>query len=97
MTHIVSYEKYVCPKCCKENFGSAETILNLVVCSKCYEKFSKELKPEIEDMILNYFQPERSKREDVLGDCETMGHMNTWMPKNQTLCMRCGALNSMET
>jgi len=26
-------------------------------------------------------------------ECEEIGHMNTWMPKNQTLCMRCGALN----
>jgi len=40
---------------------------------------------------------ERSKREDAIKECEEMGHLNTWMPKNQTLCMRCGALNSMET
>lgn len=44
-----------------------------------------------------HFQPERSKREDALKECSEIGHMNTWMPKNQTLCMRCGALNSMET
>ena len=42
-------------------------------------------------------QPERSKREDFYKECEELGHMNTWMPKNQTLCMRCGALNTMET
>lgn len=39
-------------------------------------------------------QPERSKRED---ECKEIGHMFTWMPKDQKLCMRCGALNSMET
>jgi hypothetical protein len=43
------------------------------------------------------YQPERSKREDAIKECEELGHVNTWMPKNQTLCMRCGALNSMET
>jgi len=46
--------------------------------------------------ICRYNQPERSKREDVYKECEELGHMNTWMPKDQTLCMRCGALNTIE-
>lgn len=27
--------------------------------------------------------------------CNEVGHMWTWMPKNQSLCMRCGAWNSI--
>ena len=37
-------------------------------------------------------QPERSKREDAINECKEIGHLNTWFPKDQTLCMRCGAL-----
>jgi hypothetical protein len=39
-------------------------------------------------------QSERSKRED---ECKEIGHMWMWMPKDQSLCMRCSALSSMET
>lgn len=47
--------------------------------------------------FFDQYQPERSKREDAIKECQEMGHVNTWMPKDQTLCMRCGALTSMET
>jgi hypothetical protein len=43
------------------------------------------------------YQPDHHKQEDAIKECEEKGHLNTWMPKNQTLCVRCGALNSTET
>ncbi len=67
--------------------------INDWLCLECNDLYLKEL----EVFNKNFIQPERSKREDALKECEQMGHINTWMPKNQVLCMRCGALNTMET
>ena len=48
---------------------------------------------KIETWINEFFDKDlQSKREDALNKCKEMGHVNTWMPKNQTICMRCGAL-----
>lgn len=41
-----------------------------------------------------YNQPERSKREDLCKKCDHMWQMAT---NDKDICMRCGALNSMET
>ena len=37
---------------------------------------------------------EETFEEDLAKQCEQMGHMFTWMPKNQSFCMRCGKLLS---
>lgn len=54
----------------------------IMICENCRKKL--------------FSGPEHSKREDLYEECKELGHMNTWMPKGQTLCMRCAALNSME-
>lgn len=74
--------------------GSAESILDLLICPKCAVEYRLELMPKIEKMVREYFQPERSKREDV---CETYGHLWGWTAPLIKSCGRCGALNSMET
>lgn len=65
MKHVVVNEPHICPKCLKSNMGSAESILDLLICPKCAEKYRNELMPKIEKQVREFFQPERSKREDV--------------------------------
>jgi hypothetical protein len=60
-------------------------------------KNDQDFKKMLDDCLDDLYQPERSKREDAIKECKELGHVNTWMPKNQVLCMRCGALNTMET
>lgn len=30
--------------------------------------------------------------DDLNKECVESGHVNTWMPKNQSLCLRCGVV-----
>jgi len=107
MKHVVVSEPYICPKCLKTNMGSAEAILDLLICPKCAEKYRKDLMSKIETQVREFFQPERSKREDLdeciickekvklLTEKETCENCHYKIIKN--IHSRCGALNSMET
>ena len=57
MKHVVTYKPHICPKCLKENCGSAEAILDLLICPKCAEEYRNELMPKIEKLVRDYFQP----------------------------------------
>ena len=108
MKHVVAYKPYICPKCNKENFGSAEAILDLLICPKCAEFYRNELMPQIEKLVRDYFQPERSKREDLKmclkckksyeGESKYICNccLKDYEPLKNTN-LRCGTLNTMET
>ena len=64
MKHIVAYNPYTCVKCITINSGSANSILDLLICPKCAEKYRNELMPQIEKLVREYFQPERLTPED---------------------------------
>lgn len=55
MKHVVTYKSHICPKCKKKNSGSAGSILDLLICPKCVEKYNEELMPLIEKMVREYF------------------------------------------
>lgn len=60
MAHIVMIKSHICPKCQKENTGSAETVYDLIICPKCYVKFQEELQPKLMEIINDYFKPHKS-------------------------------------
>jgi tRNA(Ile2) C34 agmatinyltransferase TiaS len=65
MKHVVVYESHICPKCLKQNSGSAGAILDLLICPECVEKYKTELIPEIEKIVRDYFKPEYKNREII--------------------------------
>ncbi len=66
MRHVVINEKVKCKKCLKEHMGASVHLWDeFYSCTDCYYNgYEKELKPKIKSMCEEYFQPERSKRED---------------------------------
>lgn len=64
MRHIIVSEKVKCSKCSKEHMGATVSILEFYVCGDCfYAGYDKYVLPFIEEIVRNYFQPERSKPE----------------------------------
>lgn len=56
MKHIVRSHSFICPKCQEEHSGAAVQIFDCVVCTECfYEKYQKELEPEIKKRVKAYF------------------------------------------
>lgn len=37
------------------------------------------------------FPKNKTKKQQILEECEELGHVWTWMPKDHRACMRCGA------
>lgn len=59
MHHIVSYEPYICPGCLKQNSGSAEQLLDLVICPDCGDKYKQEMLPKLKELVYNYFNVDK--------------------------------------
>lgn len=88
MRHIVTYEPYTCAKCNKKNMGAAGSILDLLVCPDCQDKYRNELMPHIESLVRDYFKykPERLENENI---CKEHGHLWTHEAPIIKICNRC--------
>jgi hypothetical protein len=63
MQHIVISDYKTCPKCGKRFSGACVMVLDFVVCTDCfYNKYVKELVPEIEETIREYFNPVKKRK-----------------------------------
>jgi hypothetical protein len=78
MRHVVVNEKVICSKCLKMHMGATVSILDFYACPDCfYKKYQPELEPILTKMVREYFQPERSKREDLERGCGALNTMET--------------------
>lgn len=58
MTHVVTSEPHICPKCETSNMGATVVIFGLYICPDCYyKKYEIELLPVIKQRVCDYFSP----------------------------------------